>query len=786
VTDLGVISAPAPEQGAGRQRPRWLGRELIFSLVLLGPALALATSMVFALGEEGDPVSPYLRIVLLADLGYFLILTAVIGLKIGQLVMARRRKSAGSRLHLRLTGVFATVALVPTVIVAVFATMTVNFGIESWFSEQVGSVVRNSLATAQAYEREHRGNIKGDILAMANDLNRAAATGIRGSQLNELVAQQALLRELPEAFVFSSQREILARGEFSYLFAFEPPTNDQLDRARAGEIVIMEDELNNEIRALIYLTNYFDAFLYVTRDVQGEVLQLLDETRDTVQLYERLERERDGILFDFALIYLGFALLVIMSAILLGLWFAERLAKPVGRLVGAAESIGAGNLDIRVKEPRGNDEISMLSQVFNRMAGQLKGQRDDLVSAKEESEIRRHFIEAVLSGVTAGVIGLDGEGRIDLVNEAAADMLGFEAASAIGKPVEEVAPAFVALIEAGRVARSGITRGAVHETSGSELREFLGRVAPKAPDAPDEGLVLTFDDITALASAQRMAAWGDVARRIAHEIKNPLTPIQLSADRMRRKFAGQMGENGPAFEQYLDMITRQTGDIRRMVDEFSRFARMPEPVKADEDLAVLLRDAVLLQQEGHGDITYDTELPDGPVLVHCDRGLIGQCLTNLLQNAADSIDGRRESADEAGGDAAPPGHIRIALTAGKRFYRVVISDNGAGLPKEGRDRLTDPYVTNRRKGTGLGLAIVKKIVEQHGGELVLGDAPVASGLDGAQVTLRLPKLAVKAQSSNPGSGSGSGQEPDSAADSETEFGAVKGETGRMERGKING
>jgi two-component system nitrogen regulation sensor histidine kinase NtrY len=755
VTDLGVITAPVPEQGTGDRRPRWLGRELVFGLVLLGPALAIATSVVFGLGEEGEPSSALLRGVLLADLAYFLILTAVIGLKIGQLVMARRRKSAGSMLHLRLTGVFAAVALVPTVIVAVFATLTVNFGIESWFSEQVGSVVRNSLATAQAYEREHRGNIKGDILAMANDLNRAAATGLTTNQLNEIVAQQALLRELPEAFVFSSRKEILARGEFSYLFAFEPPTDDQMSRARSGEVVIMEDELNNEIRALVYLNNYFDAFLYVTRDVQGEVLQLLDETRATVQLYERLERERDGILFDFALIYLGFALLVIMSAILLGLWFAERLAKPVGHLVGAAESIGAGDLDVRVKESRGTDEISMLSRVFNRMAGQLKGQRHDLISAKEESEIRRHFIEAVLSGVTAGVIGLDGERRVDLINDAAADMLGIDihgagGAGAVGQPIEAVAPAFVTLVEAARNAPSGVARGAVHETSGSELREFLGRVAPKAPDAPDEGHVLTFDDITALASAQRMAAWGDVARRIAHEIKNPLTPIQLSADRLRRKFAGHMGEDGPAFEQYLDVITRQTGDIRRMVDEFSRFARMPEPVTADENLVALLRDAVLLQQEGRGDVAYETELPEQPIVVNCDRGLIGQCLTNLLQNAADAIDARREIAGQDGagqngdgGESLPPGRIRVALTVGNRFYRVVITDNGAGLPKEGRDRLTDPYVTNRRKGTGLGLAIVKKIVEQHGGELALGDAPPASGLDGAQVTLRMPKPAVR-------------------------------------------
>jgi two-component system nitrogen regulation sensor histidine kinase NtrY len=324
-----------------------------------------------------------------------------------------------------------------------------------------------------------------------------------------------------------------------------------------------------------------------------------------------------------------------------------------------------------------------------------------------------------------------------------------------------------------------VARGAVHETSGGELREFLGRVVPKAPDSPDEGHVLTFDDITALASAQRMAAWGDVARRIAHEIKNPLTPIQLAADRMRRRFSGHMGEHGPAFGHSLDVITRQIGDIRRMVDEFARFARMPEPVTQDENLVALLHDAVLLQQEGRDDIAYESDLPDQPVTVNCDRGLIGQCLTNLLQNAADAIDGRRENPSRAGGEAgaeAPPGRIRVTLKPGKRFYRVTITDNGAGLPKVGRDRLTDPYVTNRRKGTGLGLAIVKKIVEQHGGELVLGDAPPASGLDGAQVTLRLPKPALRTRP--PG--------PDTGASPRVEPRAETGVTSGKERGESDG
>lgn len=711
--------------------PQWLGRQGVITLVLLGPLLAGLTA--WALGEA-ELDANYVRIVLLVDLCYLLTLVALIGARVGSLVLARRRRRVGSQLHLRLTGVFALVALVPAVIVAIFATLSVNLGIETWFSDRVGSVVRNALETAEAYEREHRSNIRGDVLAMANDLNRAAAHGIEPDKLGDLVRQQALIRELPEAFVFNSQREILARGEFSYLFGFEPPTEAQLERARAGEAVIMEDEANNEIRALVFLTNYFDAFLYVSRDVEGDVLRLLDDTRATVGLYEQLEANRDSLLFDFALIYIGFAGLVIVAAVLLGLWFAERLAKPVGRLALAAERIGAGDLDARVKEERGSDEIALLSRAFNRMADHVQAQRDALVTANRETERRRQFSEAVLAGVSAGVMGIDVNGRVDLANAAAAEMLGLEGWEIRGHRIEMIAPGFAEIVLRAPRAPGGVSRGEVRQAVEGQPREFLARCAPRAPGRLEEGLVLTFEDITALASAQRMAAWGDVARRIAHEIKNPLTPIQLSADRMRRKFAGRLGEDGAKFERYIEVITRQTADIRRMVDEFSRFARMPEPELLEEDLGQLLRDTFLLQQEGRADISYELALPDGALPLLCDRGMISQCLTNLLQNAADAIDTRRER-----DPAAAPGRIRLTLAIGKRNYRIAVVDNGAGLPKQERGRLTDPYVTTRASGTGLGLAIVTKIMEHHGGELSLGDAAGQDGLDGARVTLRLPR-----------------------------------------------
>ncbi|MGF1500612.1 MAG: ATP-binding protein [Paracoccaceae bacterium] len=723
-----MTAAHPPDPEESLRGPRWLRREGTIALVMLGPVLAVITSLV--LGRADQEIQ---RAVLLVDLIYLLGIFTLIGWQIGGLVLARRQRSVGSRLHLRLTGVFALVAFVPTVIVAIFATISVNLGFESWFSDRVRSVVSNALETAEAYELEHRRNIRGDILAMANDLNRAATDGIGQAQLGELVRQQALLRELPEAFVLNGQREILARGEFSYLFSLEPPTAQQLARARDGELVIMEDDANDEIRALVYLTNYFDAFLYVSRDVRGDVLRLLDETRQTVRLYEQLERDRGTLLRDFAFIYLGFALLVIVAAMLLGLWFAERLAKPVGRLAGAAERIGQGDLDVRVKEERGKDEIALLSRAFNAMADQLKRQRDGLVEAHSETDRRRHFMEVVLSGVTAGVIGVDGAGRIDLANEAAADLLGLEHESLLGRPLEAVVPAFAPLVTEAATAPSGIARGAVQQAVSGAPREFLARFAPKVTGRPGEGHVLTFDDITTLAAAQRTAAWRDVARRIAHEIKNPLTPIQLSADRMRRKFVARLGEDGPAFEHYLEVITRQAGEIRRMVDEFSHFARMPEPVLAEQDLADVIRDAVVIHREGLHDIEHLLVLPDSPAPLLCDRGLLTQALTNLMRNAAQAIEARHRRDPNA-----PPGRIRIELTRSARSYRIAIADNGPGLPSDQRARLTEPYVTTRKAGTGLGLAIVAKIVEQHAGELSLGDADGTDGLDGARIAIRLP------------------------------------------------
>ena len=723
---------------------RWLGQRWIVTVLGLGALLAIANIVIFSGGFGASTHSQ--NIVLGLDAAFILLLSGIIVWRVVALAIARRSRSEGTRLHTRLAAIFAVAALVPTLIVAMFAALTLDVWLENLFSDRIGSVLRNSLTTAQAYEGEHRDKLRADVLAMANDLGRSGRQGTTIGKFNDLVARQALIRNMNRAYVFNIEKAIIARGEFSYLFNFVPPTEDQLFAARENrEVVLISDPAKNELRALVYIAGSADLFLYVSRPIQGEVLRLLDETSQTVEFYDNLAQNRGDLLAEWALYYLGVALMVVLAAIMLGLWFAERLARPVGHLAAAAEKIGAGDLDVRVQEERGADEIAVLGRVFNRMTGQLKGQRDALVEARDDTERRRLFIEAVLSGVTAGVVGLDPNGRIDLINEAAADMLGTNTGDCYGQPLGRIAPGMQGLHAAAQTAPGAEARGEIRQVVRGQDREFMARVAPKNPDDLDEGFVLTFDDMTALASAQRVAAWGDVARRIAHEIKNPLTPIQLSADRMRRKFTKKLGEDGEAFGQLLDVITRQAGDIRRMVDEFAKFARMPEPTLAEQDINELIREAVLLQSQANAEFDYQLNLPDKPVTLRIDRGLLGQVLTNLLQNAADSLSAR---AERDGADA-PPAVVAISLTEGQRAWRLEISDSGIGLPAENRDRLTDPYVTHRVKGTGLGLAIVKKIVEQHGGELHLADAVESgSALDGAMITVRLPRPAGRAQISS--------------------------------------
>ena len=724
------------------RRKRGYRNAATLGLVLLGPVLAALTFIVMGPLADAGAGGAMLRLVVLVDLLYLIVLTGLVAARVVRIVAARRKSAVGSRLHLRLVGVFATIALVPTVLVALFAGLTLSIGLEGWFSNRVQQVVSTSLSAAEAYQEEHRRDLTKDAKLLAGALADAARKSpvLDDGMMREWLEQgQALIqRGLREAYVIDGRGNIRARGERSYQFWYEQPTPAQFDQVTATGLVLIEDWQNNEFRALVPLPPMADRYLYVTRDVDGGLLGLLADTRQTVGEYQRLEQERGRVLLEFSLFYLGFALLLVAAAMWLGLWFADRLSRPIGRLAEASEQVGKGNLDLQIPEPDTGDEIQTLGESFNRMTRQLKQQRVELVESYRAADDQRRLFDSVLSSVTSGVIGLDAAGEIDFLNRSATRLLGLDPAHDHDRLLSEVVPEFAPLLKrlSGSVAEAA--QDEVRLVRDGRMESLLVRMAVRhsADGGQVEGYVVAFDDVTELVTAQRMAAWGDVARRVAHEIKNPLTPIQLSAERIKRKF-GKLasGEDLDALDQYTGVIIRQTNDLRRIVDEFSRFARMPEPDRQETDLAKLLRDATVMQHDAlHGALT--TDIPEQPVKVDCDPGMMMQVFTNLLKNAGEAVDEFAPQAPEGWQPA-----IRVGMEVTPDHVAVRIIDNGPGLPED-RSRLFEPYVTLKQGGTGLGLPIVKKIVEEHGGSLVLTDAPEGHGAM-AEVRLLRERQAVR-------------------------------------------
>ncbi|WP_424931528.1 ATP-binding protein [Amaricoccus macauensis] len=711
---------------AGERLLRWQSRPSVktasrWTMLALGPLLAAATFAALG-GIDALSSQPVLRTLLICDFVYALTVAMFVARRIAEMIAARKRRSAGAKLHMRLVRFFTAIALIPTILVAIFATVTLNFGLEGWFSERVRDVVSNSMAAAEAYEEEHRTTLQTDARMLGYFLSEQKQRQplMSGGRLRELLTagQLQMQRALPKAYVITGAGELSARGERSYLFDYIQPSEADIERASAGEVVVIEDWENNEFRALLQLQGFADRYLYVSRAVDGEILGLLDETQETVRLYQQLENDRGRLIFEFALIYMGVALVVILAAVWMGLWFAERLSRPVGKLASAAERVGSGDLNVRVSESRSDDEIALLGQTFNKMTRQLKAQRDELIASHDETDRRRRLFDSVLTGVTAGVIGLDSAGRIEVVNTAAIELLALDPKGVHGAFLADIVPEFADLMDKLDSRASSVAKGDVRLRRHALERELLVRVAAReAGDGDLEGYVVSFDDVTDLVVAQRMAAWGDVARRIAHEVKNPLTPIQLSAERMRRKFGPIVGDKRESLEQLADVIVRQTNDLRRIVDEFSKFARMPAPERKSQDVKKLVMDAVLLQETARPDIKFEVDLPEHGVLARLDGTMINQALTNVLKNASEAIDTRKEEGrDEKGA-------IRVCLTAEPDLLVLDIQDNGTGLPNQ-PERLFEPYVTSRPKGTGLGLSIVKKIVEEHGGSLEMRPAPL--------------------------------------------------------------
>ena len=727
-----ALSQPAWPRLLAWLRRAHVARRLAVVLTVAATLSGIATYVVLSgwlrLGADVDLVLGllYLDVILLLLLG------ALVARRLVQLFMARWQGSAGSRLHVRLVALFSLVAVAPAIVVAVFSVGFLHFGLEAWFSERISGALTTSLNVARSYLEEHKEVIRADALAMAADLNREGPALLgTPAMFQRLLDAQAALRSLTEAIVFQSNGQVIARTGLSFVLEMERLPPATLEQAAYGDVVVLTSDTDDRVRALVRLDNFIDAYLFVGRFVDARVLDYMDRTREVVDEYRSLQVRRSGIQVTFAVIFGVVALLLLLAAVGVGLGFANRLATPIVRLIAAADRVRAGDLTASVPVDADDNEIDHLSRAFNRMTAQLNSQRSELVRANRQLDQRRRFTEAVIAGVSAGVIGLDGQGRITLPNRSAADLIGCSPDDLIGRPLIAVIPEVAGLLAgvATTPDRPAEAQLELHRQDGTHT--LLVRASAQTDVAGISGFVVTFDDITELLAAQRNAAWAEIARRIAHEIKNPLTPIRLSAERLKRKYLPQIQKDPEAFAASADTIVHQVDNIGRLINEFSAFARMPAPVFERESAADLIRQAVHLQQGARPEIRFETRLPAHDVQLYCDGRQVAQALTNLLQNAVDSVLERRSA--EADGQEA--GWVLVRL--GERGERAVIEveDNGRGLP-EPMDRLTEPYVTTRASGTGLGLAIVKKIMEEHGGALTLANRTGG----GASVGLVFPAM----------------------------------------------
>jgi two-component system nitrogen regulation sensor histidine kinase NtrY len=749
---LGNSLAAAPAR-------RWaqhvgLGGKLAIALALAAFGSGVATFVALTPGASAFGDVGVVRSLLLLDLVLLLLLLAVVARHLVGVWVARRRGSAGAKLHARMVGLFSAVALAPAIVMAVFSALFFEVGLDNWFSSRVETAVKESVAVADAYVAEHRNAIQADVLAMAADLNREAPRLMRNTMVfNQVMSGQARLRNLPEAIAFDTSGRVLARSGLSLVMEFERLPAWALKAAGRGEVAVLTSGQDDRVRALVRLDGFLDAYLYVGRFVDPRVLDHVERSHAAAAQYLRLQAARSDLVVTLSALFIVVALLVLLAAIWFGLTIATRIAEPIGRIVAAAERVRSGDLSARVPEDPTDDELGILNRAFNRMTGELVTRREELMGANAQLDERRRFIETVLAGVSAGVIGIDPGGRITLANPSALRLLELPADGLIGRRFDETVAELAPLLDATAGGDAGQSEGQVAIVRRGKTRELLVQVAREVSDGDTAGFVVTFDDVTDLLGAQRTAAWADVARRIAHEIKNPLTPIRLSAERLKRKYLADVAHDPETFTKCTDTIIRQVGDIGRMVDEFSAFARLPAPTFRRESLTDLVQQAIFTQNVGHGEIEYVAVLPAETIWARCDGRQIAQALTNLLKNAGEAIEGR--APPQPGGEAAPnsvrpggapgepplpKGRVEVRLSRRPQGgIEIAVIDNGRGLPAEHRARLTEPYVTTRAKGTGLGLAIVRKIMEEHGGEVALADAAIGGA--GACVSLLLPAAA---------------------------------------------
>jgi two-component system nitrogen regulation sensor histidine kinase NtrY len=713
--------------------PRGWSLRRLLAPFAVGLAL-LSAFLTFVVLTGLTPIEPTREVVvsfLLINGATILVLVGIIIREVWQMIQARRRGRAAARLHVQIVSLFSVIAVLPAVLVAIVANVTIDRGLDRLFSGPTREVIQNSLIVANAYLHEHAQLIRGDILGMANDIAHARPLFDQDrATFRELLTASAASRNLPGAMLIDKDRNILETAQTGIQQSFTTPAPEFLSNVDENEPQIAVFIEANYVAAVIRLRAFNDTFLYVARLLDPRVVAQLRQTQASVAEYAQLEARRLGIQVAFALMFAVIALTILMASVLIGLNFANWLVAPIRRLMSAANIVSTGDLHVQVPVHRSEGDLAQLGETFNKMTQELRTQRDELVSASDLIDSRRRFIEAVLSSASAGIIGVDASGSIGILNRSAEKLIGHAESETLGHPLSEVLPELDDMMKTAREGTQRLVQGQITINRDGHERNLSVRVSAEQTSHSRDSYIITLDDITELVSAQRTSAWADVARRIAHEIKNPLTPIQLSAERIRRKFGRVITEDKAVFEQCTETIVRQVDDIRRMVDEFSHFARMPKPVIEGEDVADTVRQAVFLMRVGHPDIDIQAEIKEEPMRAQFDRRLISQALTNIIKNASEAI------------EAVPQDQLgkgRIDVIAAREGDDIVIDviDNGIGLPKLSRARLLEPYVTTREKGTGLGLAIVGRVLEDHGGRIELNDAAdIRPGARGAWMRLR--------------------------------------------------
>ena len=711
------------------------GRSLLRLLAPIAIGLALVSAVLTFVVLTGlthiEPTREVAVSFILMNGATILVLVGIILREVWQVMQARRRGRAAARLHVQIVSLFSVMAVLPAVLVAIVANVTIERGLDRLFSGPTREVIENSLIIARAYMQEHAQLIRGDILGMANDIGRARPLYDQDRQsFREFLTASAASRNLPGAMLIDKDRHVLESAETGIPLAFAAPPADFLSNVNENEPEIAVLPEQNYVAALIRLRAFNDTFLYVARQLDPHVVDQLKQTEASVAEYAEIEARRLGVQVNFALIFAVIALTILMASILLGLNFANSLVTPIRRLMGAAHMVSTGDLHVQVPVLRSEGDLAQLGETFNKMTQELRTQRDELVNASDLIDSRRRFIEAVLSSASAGIIGVDASGSVGILNRSAEKLIGHAESETLDHPLSDVLPELDEMMKTARESTQRLVQGQITINRDGHERNLSVRVTAEQTSQTRDSYIITLDDITELVSAQRTSAWAEVARRIAHEIKNPLTPIQLSAERIRRKFGKSIVEDKAVFEQCTDTIVRQVDDIRRMVDEFSRFARMPKPVIEGEDVADTVRQAVFLMRVGHPDVDIEADVKEEPLRAKFDRRLISQALTNIIKNAAEAIEA--VPTEELG-----RGRIDVIAASEKDDIVIDVIDNGIGLPKVSRARLLEPYVTTREKGTGLGLAIVGRVLQDHGGRIELHDASeMRPGARGAWMRLR--------------------------------------------------